>query len=59
MDIQQTLSAEAALTLGKDMNFRDYAQGAFRMRNIGKGQKIRLVIVPEIAKLIRTQVSKC
>lgn len=26
MDIQQPLSAEAALTLGKDMNFRDYAQ---------------------------------
>jgi hypothetical protein len=31
-------------------------QGAFRMRGIGKGQKIRLVIIPEVAKLIRTQV---
>lgn len=57
MDIQQPLSAEAALTLGKDMNFRDYAQGAFRMRGIGKGQKIKLIIIPEVAKLIRTQVS--
>jgi hypothetical protein len=59
MDIQQPLSAEAALTLGKDMSFRDYAQGAFRMRGIGKGQKIRLVIIPEVAKMIRTQVRTC
>ena len=22
---------------GQDMNFRDYAQGAFRMRKVGKG----------------------
>ena len=31
-DIQQLMNAHAALTLGKDMVFRDYAQGAFRMR---------------------------
>jgi len=28
------------LTLSKDMTFRDYAQGAFRMRGIGAGQRI-------------------
>lgn len=28
------------------------------MRGIGKGQKIRLVIIPEVAKLIRTQVGR-
>ena len=43
MDIKQVLNAEAVLTLGKDMTFRDYAQGAFRMRGIGQGQKIKLV----------------
>jgi len=43
MDIQQTIDARAVLTLGKDMTFRDYAQGAFRMRGIGKGQTIEYV----------------
>ena len=38
MDIRHGLSARAALTLGKDMVFRDLAQGAFRMRGIGEGQ---------------------
>lgn len=42
MDIKQDLSAVAAVTLGKDMTFRDYAQGAFRMRGIGKGQKVQV-----------------
>jgi hypothetical protein len=57
MDIKQAVDAKAALTLGKDMTFRDYAQGAFRMRGIGKGQTIELLIVPEIAERIRTQVA--
>ena len=43
MDIKQVLNAEAVLTLGKDMTFRDYAQGAFRMRGIGQGQHIELI----------------
>ena len=57
MDIKQCADACAALTLGKDMVFRDYAQGAFRMRGIGKGQTIRLLIIPEIEQRIRIQVS--
>lgn len=57
MDIKQAVDACAALTLGKDMVFRDYAQGAFRMRGIGKGQTIKLLVVPEIADRIDTQVS--
>lgn len=52
MDIQHTLNARAVLTLGKDMTFRDYAQGAFRMRGIGKGQTIQLFITPEVRQLI-------
>ena len=31
------------LTIWKDMTFRDYAQGAFRMRQIGMGQTLVLI----------------
>jgi Protein of unknown function (DUF3638)/Protein of unknown function (DUF3645) len=55
MDIHQCIDARAALTLGKDMTFRDYAQGAFRMRGIGKGQTIELFIIPEVLRLIEDQ----
>ncbi|RYG67654.1 DUF3645 domain-containing protein, partial [archaeon] len=57
MDIKQAVDANAALTLGKDMTFRDYAQGAFRMRGIGKGQTITLLVIPEVHDLISKQVS--
>lgn len=52
MDIQHVLNAKAVLTLGKDMTFRDYAQGAFRMRGIGRGQTIHLFVIPEVDRLI-------
>ena len=55
MDIKQALNAVAVVTLGKDMTFRDYAQGAFRMRGIGKGQTITLFIIPEVRKLIEAE----
>jgi hypothetical protein len=48
MDIEQLMNAHAALTLGKDMVFRDYAQGAFRLRKIGQGQRLTLHIIPEV-----------
>ena len=57
MDIQHSVNACAVITLGKDMVFRDYAQGAFRMRGIGRGQTLRLFITPEILKLMRVHVS--
>ena len=34
MDISHLSNARAVLTLGKDMTFRDFVQGAFRMRGI-------------------------
>ena len=58
MDIHQCIDACAALTLGKDMTFRDYAQGAFRMRGIGKGQTIELFIIPEVLRLIEKQIKR-
>merc|ERR1712187_697950 len=57
MDIKHTLSATAALTLGKDMVFRDYTQGAWRMRQIGVGQKMRLFVTPEVKALIERELS--
>lgn len=57
MDIKQGLDAKAALTLGKDMTFRDYAQGAFRMRGIGAGQTVELVVVPEVLELVHTHLA--
>ena len=52
MDIKQCLNAKALVTLGKDMTWRDYAQGCFRMRGLGIGQTCCLMIIPEVGKLI-------
>ena len=52
MDIPQTASANAVLTLGKDLTFRDYAQAAYRMRGIGKGQTLVLFVPPEVQNLL-------
>ena len=51
VDIKHAVNAVAVLTLGKDMVFRDYVQGAYRMRGIGTGQKIRVFVIPEERKL--------
>ena len=56
MDIKHAVNAMAVVTLGKDMTFRDYAQGTFRMRGIGQGQTIMLYIIPEVLKLIKTHL---
>ena len=37
MDISHLSNARAVVTLGKDMTFRDFVQGAFRMRGIVRG----------------------
>lgn len=34
------------------MVFRDYVQGAYRMRGIGAGQRIHVYIIPEVKELI-------
>ncbi|RHY32657.1 hypothetical protein DYB32_002374 [Aphanomyces invadans] len=56
MDIKQGINARAVLTLGKDMTFRDYAQGAYRMRGIGAGQTIHLYLIPEVENRIRQEL---
>jgi hypothetical protein len=57
MDIKHSLDATAVVTLGKDMNFRDYVQGSFRMRQIGVGQKCEIYIIPEVAQLIERELT--
>ena len=59
IDIKQTPTARAVITIGKDMVFRDYAQGAYRMRGIGKGQCIHLYLVPEVISLVSQTLQSC
>jgi len=56
MDISQAPDACAVVTIGKDMTFRDYAQGTFRMRGIGAGQTIHLYLIPEVEQLIHNEL---
>ncbi|OEH80097.1 EF hand family protein [Cyclospora cayetanensis] len=51
-DIRQAADGRAFLTLGKDCTFRDVAQGAFRMRGLGRGQTLHYLIPPGVAALI-------
>ena len=52
VDIKQAPNAVAAITLNKGMTYRDLAQGAWRMRQIGVGQKVSYVVVREVSHLI-------
>eukprot|EP00439_Symbiodinium_sp_Y106_P050997 s1164_g6.t1 len=56
MDIQHKPDARAVFTLGKDMVWRDYCQGAYRMRGINRGQRVVVYAIPEVAKLIDTSL---
>ena len=56
MDIKHVVNATAVITLGKDMVFRDYVQGAYRMRGIGIGQKIHVLVIPEVQELMQREL---
>ncbi|KAL1530323.1 hypothetical protein AB1Y20_001232 [Prymnesium parvum] len=58
MDIPQGAAARAVLTLGADLIFRDFAQAAFRMRGIGKGQRIILFVIPEVERLKSNEAAR-
>lgn len=51
-DIKQVIDAKALVTLGKDMTFRDFKQGCWRMRDIGQGQTMKVLVTPKIRELI-------
>ena len=52
MDIKHTLDARAMVTLGKDMTLRDFAQGCYRMRGLGKGQTLHLLIGTDVLEMV-------
>eukprot|EP01090_Pellita_catalonica_P013707 TRINITY_DN3317_c0_g2_i1.p1 TRINITY_DN3317_c0_g2~~TRINITY_DN3317_c0_g2_i1.p1 ORF type:complete len:610 (-),score=129.98 TRINITY_DN3317_c0_g2_i1:245-2047(-) len=53
MDVKQALDARAAVTVGKDTTLRDYAQGCWRMRGLGRGQSAHVLVVKEVSELIK------
>ena len=57
MDIKHRVNAHAVVTLGKDMVFRDYVQGAYRMRGIGIGQTCTVIIIPEVQELMTRELT--
>ena len=40
IDVRQAPGVRAAITLGKDMTWRDFTQGAWRMRGLEAGQRL-------------------
>eukprot|EP00929_Paragymnodinium_shiwhaense_P084618 TRINITY_DN45263_c0_g3_i1.p1 TRINITY_DN45263_c0_g3~~TRINITY_DN45263_c0_g3_i1.p1 ORF type:complete len:2284 (+),score=520.79 TRINITY_DN45263_c0_g3_i1:413-6853(+) len=58
MDVKQPLTATACLTLSKDVTFRDYAQGAYRMRGLGNGQRIELLLIPEVMAVMQQTLDR-
>lgn len=59
IDIKHSLNAVAVCTMGKDMTLRDYAQGCWRMRGLGKGQTIHLLLVEEVCTLVNGAQQFC
>ena len=58
MDIKHHDRARALITVSKDTTFRDFAQGAYRMRGLAKGkpQSLEVLLVPEVQGLINTEL---
>ncbi|CAE7388739.1 unnamed protein product, partial [Symbiodinium necroappetens] len=50
------LTTDTAVALENDMVWRDYCQGAYRMRGINRGQRVVVYAIPEVAKLIDTSL---
>ena len=55
-DCKHRLDAVAAVTLGKDMVFRDHVQGCWRMRGLEHGQSLVVLLVDEVVELVRGTV---
>ena len=53
MDIPQPIDGYAVATIGKDMTLRDFSQGCWRMRDLGQGQRVHVVVPCEVEKLMK------
>lgn len=58
-DVQQPFAGVAVVTLSKDMTLRDYKQGVWRMRLIGRGQSVCVVVVDEVLRFLQGVATKC
>ncbi|ORM39890.1 uncharacterized protein BXIN_2426 [Babesia sp. Xinjiang] len=54
-DIRQCATAMAMITVGPNMTYRDYSQGAWRMREVGRGQTLHLVVPRELDRVIEME----
>ena len=58
MDIRHRTSAAALITVSKDMVYRDLAQGAYRMRGIGDGQTVELLLGPGVQRMVEEELTE-
>ena len=52
MDVKHAIDACAVVTLSKDSNLRDVAQGCWRMRGLDRGQNVHFLVPLEVCSLI-------
>jgi hypothetical protein len=52
IDLSLPLTAVAVVTIGSDTVLRDYQQACWRLRQLGLGQRVLPVLVPEIHRLV-------
>ena len=52
IDIKLPRDALAVVTIGSDTNLRDYVQACWRLRQFGEGQRVEVLLVPEIRRLV-------
>lgn len=57
-DVPMPPDAVGACTLGAANTYRDFAQSAWRLRRLGKGQTLHVLLVHEIASLACTTVAE-
>ena len=56
-DIKHKTECEGWLTLNKNSKWRDLSQAAWRMRGLGKGQSIRMVLTPDLESVMRSTLA--
>jgi len=53
-----TFNAKAVQTVGKDMVWRDFVQGAWRMRRLQRGHTIHIFVIPEVYELMGRELDQ-
>lgn len=53
-DIPQAADTVALLTVGPGATWRDFSQAAYRLRQLGHGQRVHTLVTREVAGLIRS-----